>query len=200
MQCQGLEADIRQQQELYQDRVDQELRDQSKRMLEQGKQLLQTQAAQVSQAVASKQLGQAVGESHQASYNRDLVLEKALQGIQAELEGLRDQQVDDNSHAAIRIRRLEQYFDTTNSDMTKLGQRVDTMLSNLSKVTDSMTALAGLQSTTRGPRDGEEGRGRPPTRESAGGKGKGPARVPTNHRDPGNQAGPSQARIHGGVL
>ena len=103
MQCQGLEADLRQQQELYQERVDQELRDQHRRVLEQGEQLLQTQAAQASQAATSEQVGHAVGETHQASYSRDLVLEKALQGIEAELGSLREQQAGDNSNATIRI-------------------------------------------------------------------------------------------------
>src|SRR5437879_375957 len=102
----------------------------------------------------------------------------------------------------MRIRRLEQYFDTTNSDMMDLGRRVDAMLSNLSKVTESMTALTKLQleATTRGAGDGEEERGRPPTRRDPGGKGKGPARAPTTNGDNRNQAGPSQPRICDGTL
>src|SRR5205807_2483202 len=70
-------------------------------------------------------------------------------------------------------------------------------MTNLNRLTDSMTTLARH---TVGASGGEEERGHPPTRGDPGGKGKGPARVPTNNGDPGNQAGPSQPRIHGGIL
>ena len=71
------------------------------------------------------------------------------------------------------------------------------MMTNLTKLMDSMTTLARH---TVGASGEEEERGRPPTREDQGDKGKGPARAPTNNRENEDQAGPSRPRIQGGVL